>query len=84
MRTIVIGKHAIRLWVFCIVMSGLCLGVLAAYFALTFMIPLEVKEPLETLSYPSSLSLYPGENLDFNVTLRNNGAQNYTVRLIFS
>jgi hypothetical protein len=84
MRTVGIGGHTIRLWVLGVALAGLCVSAVVAYFALTFVIPLEVKEPLETLSYPSRLSLFPGEVVDFNVTLRNNVMHNYTVRLVFS
>jgi hypothetical protein len=46
-------------------------------------IPLEVKEPIDILSYPSQLSLYPGETLDFNITVENHASINYSVTLDF-
>ena len=50
----------------------------------TLIIPLEVKEPLEIVSYPTQLSLYPGETIEFNVTVRNHASINYSVVLDFS
>lgn len=84
-RTIQIGKHIIPLWLIgTLLLSGIGVGVLANYIWTTIIIPLEVKEPLEILSYPSKLSLYPGDTEDFNVTLMNHHSQNYTVILDFS
>jgi len=51
---------------------------------LTFTIPFEVEEPIEILYYPSQVSLYPGDTLYFNVTIKNHASQNYTVFLDFS
>ena len=47
-------------------------------------VPLEVKEPLELLAYDSSLSLYPGETLQFNVAVENHASVSYSASLIFS
>jgi hypothetical protein len=45
--------------------------VLTSYALQSTAISLEVKAPLQTLSYPSSLSVYPGQRINFSVTLRN-------------
>jgi hypothetical protein len=47
-------------------------------------IPLEVKEPLEILTYPTSFSLFPGETVEFNVTIQNLASVNYSVALDFT
>jgi hypothetical protein len=65
-------------------LAGICIVAFALYMALTFTVPFEVKEPIEILYYPSQLSLYPGGIKYFNVTVRNNALQNYTVFLDFS
>ena len=57
-------------------------GVVLAYYGWqTVTIPIQIKEPVEALSYPSQLSLYPGETLDFNVTIKNDAPINYSVAL---
>ena len=40
-------------------------------------VPVEVKEPLEILDYPTGLSLYPGETVNFNFTVENSASVNY-------
>jgi hypothetical protein len=47
-------------------------------------IPIEVKDPIEIIDYPSGFSLFPGETLEFNVTLQNIGPMNYSCILEFS
>jgi hypothetical protein len=46
-------------------------------------IPIEVKDPIEIINYPSGFSLFPGETLEFNVTLQNIGPMNYSCILEF-
>jgi hypothetical protein len=46
-------------------------------------VPVEVKDPIEILDYPSGFSLFPGETLEFNVTLQNIGPMNYSCILGF-
>lgn len=84
MKHISIGKYAVPSWILGIALAGLSFCAFALYMALTFTVPFEVKEPIEVLYYPSRLSLYPGDTLQFNVTVRNNALQNYTVILDFS
>jgi len=60
------------------------IGASAYYAWQTLTLQLEVKEPLEIISYPLELSLYPGEKIDFNVTVRNRASVNYSVVLYFS
>ena len=57
---------------------------IAGYYPQSDSIPLEVKEPLEILSYPIGFSLFPGETTTFNVTIQNLASVNYTVTLNFS
>lgn len=46
-------------------------------------IPLEVKEPLEILDYPSGFSLFPGENVTFDITVKNLASVTYFVEFDF-
>jgi len=46
-------------------------------------IPIEVKDPIEIIDYPSGFSLFPGETLEFDVTLQNIGPMNYSCILEF-
>jgi len=64
--------------------SGAGAGLLAYHVWTTIVIPLEVKEPLEIISYPSELSLFPGETEEFNITVQNHASVNYSVTLEFS
>jgi hypothetical protein len=75
------GRFLVPLWLVAILIG---LGVAAAYYIYTLTIPLEVKEPLEVVSYPNKLSLYPGQTINFNVVIRNHASINYTVYLDFS
>lgn len=84
MRDIKIGNHIIPLWLIAIILiSGIGAGVLASYVWKTLIIPLEVKEPIEILYYPSELSLFPGETEEFNITVQNHASINYSVILDF-
>lgn len=84
-RSIKIGEHSIPLWLIVVLLiSIISVGVLADYIWKTIFLSVEIKEPLEIVSYPSILSLYPGETKEFNVTLRNHASRNYTVILNFS
>jgi hypothetical protein len=47
-------------------------------------IPLEIKEPLEILDYPSGFSLYPGETVTFEITIQNHATITYFIELDFS
>lgn len=82
MRKIKIGNYFIPLWIIVVLLiSGV--GVSAFYVWQTLTVQLQVKEPLEILSYPSQLSLYPGETKEFNVTIENHASVNYSVTLDF-
>jgi len=73
-----------RIWVISILLISALMGTSIGYYIWkTLTIPLEVKEPLQVLNYPSGLSLYPGERIDFNVTIQNAASVNYTVFLDF-
>jgi len=84
LKIVKIGKYVIPLWLMAVILvSGIGSGVLAYYVWRTLTIPLEVKEPIEILYYPSQLSLYPGETLEFNITMQNHASVNYSVVLDF-
>lgn len=59
-------------------------GVITGYSWQTTSIPLEIKEPIEILDYPSAISLFPGEKEALTVTVQNLASVNYSVSLDFS
>lgn len=84
MRGISIGKHVVPLWLIAVILTSGISGVLGYYIWKTFTVQVEIKEPIEILHYPSSLSLYPGETKEFNVTVLNSANVNYFVLLIYT
>lgn len=64
--------------------STLSVGLIAGNFPTTEDIPLEVKEPIEILNHPTSFSLFPGETVEFNITIQNLASVNYSVILDFN
>ena len=58
-------------------------GVLGSCNSQSVNIPVEVKEPLEILDYPSDFSLYAGENVTFEITVQNKASVSYFVVLDF-
>jgi hypothetical protein len=66
-----------------LLISTVAIGSFAAYALQPMSIPLEVKEPLEILDYPSGFSLYPGETVTFDITVRNLASVTYCVELDF-
>jgi len=64
-----------------LLMAIVSTGIFAGYALQTVTIPLEVKEPLEILDYPSSFSLFPGETVEFNITVHNVAPINYSIPL---
>ncbi len=83
MKGIKIGKHVIPLWLIAVILISGIGGSLGYYVWKTLTVQVEVKEPIEVLQYPSSLSLYPGETREFNVTVGNHALINYSVVLDF-
>ena len=84
MKSVKFGKYVVPLWLVIVLLVSGFGGVLGYYVWKTLTIPIEVKEPLEILYYPSELSLYPGETEEFNVTMENHASANYSVTLDFS
>jgi hypothetical protein len=82
-RTFKIGRYAIPLWLVAVILVSLFGSSLGYYVWKTLNLPLEVKEPIDILNYPSQLSLYPGETLDFDITVENHASINYSVALDF-
>jgi hypothetical protein len=83
-RTITVGKRIISLWLIAVILvSAIGVGALGYYVWKSLTIPLEVKEPIEILGYPSQLSLYPGETEEFNITLQNRASVYYSIALDF-
>ena len=65
-----------------LLVSAMALGSFAAAFE-PITIPLEVKEPLKILNYPSGFSLYPGENATFEITVENLASITYFIEFDF-
>jgi hypothetical protein len=59
------------------------MGIFAGYALQIVSIPLEVKEPIEILDYPSGFSLYPGETVTFDFTVQNFASVTYFVEFDF-
>lgn len=84
MRKIKVGKHFVPLWIVAIIsVSAIGLGI-SDYLWPTVNVPLEVKDPIEIINYPSGFSLFPGESRNFTITVQNNAPVNYSVILDFS
>ncbi len=85
LKGIALGKHVISVSLIVVVLvSGITGGALGLYMLYKiFTISVEVKEPIEVLHYPSSLSLYPGETEEFNITVQNHASVNYSALLVF-
>jgi len=66
-----------------LIVALMSVGVLAGYAWQSVSIPLEVKDPLEILDYPSGFSLYPGETVNFDITIQNLASVTYFVVLDF-
>jgi hypothetical protein len=66
-----------------LLVSSVAVGSFAAYALQSMRIPLEVKEPLEVVDYPSGFSLYPGETINFEITVKNLATINYFIKLDF-
>jgi hypothetical protein len=80
-----IGKHVVPLWLIGVILtSGIAAGVVGYYIWDTITVDLEVEEPLEILSYPDELDLFPGETEEFNVTIMNDASVDYMVSLDFA
>jgi len=66
-----------------LLISIVALGGFAAFALESLQIPFEVKEPLEILDYPPSFSLYPGETINFEITIQNHASITYFLELDF-
>ncbi|MCW4022948.1 MAG: DUF1349 domain-containing protein [Candidatus Bathyarchaeota archaeon] len=84
-KYIKIGKYTIKIWIFSILLvSIIASGVIANHVIQTLTIKVDIGEPLEILSFPTELNLYPNEREEFNVTLINHASANYSVTLTCS
>jgi hypothetical protein len=78
-----IGKIVIPYWLVAVLLaSTVGLAVFGQYLTVV-NVPLQVKAPLEILSYPSAWNLYPGQTTKFNITVMNYAPVNYSVVLNF-
>jgi hypothetical protein len=77
-------RSALRVFlIIALLLSAVIVASFAAYALQSVSIPLEVKEPLEIIEYPSGLSLYPGENVTFEITVQNSASVTYFVEFDF-
>ena len=77
-------KHSLsHRWIILLLATVLCTLILGSYALQSTITSLEVKEPLEILNYPSMLSVYPGQKINFEVTIRNIAPITYNVSLDF-
>jgi len=76
-----IGGHVVPLWLVGLILSVALVGAYVTY--VTFNVPLTIMEPLEVSDYPSTLSLYPGETIGFNLTVKNHASISYALFLDF-
>jgi hypothetical protein len=78
-------KHKLsRKWAILLSAAMLCTLILTSYALQSTTMSLEVKEPLEVFDYPSALSIYPGQRINFSVTIRNVAPVTYNVSLDFA
>jgi hypothetical protein len=82
-RSFKIGKIVIPYWLVAVLLaSTIGLAVFGQHLTVV-NVPLQVKAPLEILSYPGGWTLYPGQTTKFNVTVMNNAPLNYSIFLNF-
>jgi hypothetical protein len=84
LRAIRIGRYAVPLWLIALIMVSLFGSVMGYIVWKTLTISVEVKEPIDILSYPTQVSLYPGETFLFNISVDNHASINYTVLIDFN
>lgn len=83
LRTFKIGRYVVPLWLVLVILISLFGSVTGYVIWNTLNTQFEVKEPIEILSYPSQLSLYPEETLVFNISVQNHASINYSVIMDF-
>ncbi len=66
-----------------VLISAFSVGILASFSMQPLTIPLEVKDPINILDYPSDFSLFPGETKEFSITVENLASVNYSISLDF-
>ncbi len=73
-----IGKIIIPYWLVAAILAAtIGLAVFGQYLT-TVNVPLQVKAPVEILSYPTEWTLYPGQMAKFNITVMNHAPVNYS------
>jgi hypothetical protein len=79
-----IGKHVVPAWLIVVVLVSTIGGAVLVYdLSNSFTMTLQVKEPIAIVDHPSEFSLFPGETVNFNVTVMNYASVNYSVILVF-
>lgn len=65
-------KQRFRVFVFAVLLiSIISISGFVAYAMMSVSIPIEVKEPLSIIEYPTGFSLYAGETINFDFTVKN-------------
>jgi hypothetical protein len=78
------NKQALPKFILCAAVLIASVGVVGGNIPQSGTINLEVKEPLEILPHSSLLILFPGETLEFQVTVENHASVTYNTSLSFS
>jgi hypothetical protein len=85
MKTLTLGKRVVPIWFVAVLIVSVVGSTVLGYVAWTTLnIPVEVKEPIKILDYPTMLSLFPGDTEQFTVSLENQASNDYTIFLEFS
>ena len=84
MKKIKAGKYTIPIWLIAIILAVILGSALAYQVWINVNVQVEIKDPIQILSYPQQLSFYPRETKEFNITLNNQSKTTYYVTLNFS
>jgi hypothetical protein len=82
-ESVIKKRRGLACLIITLLISTVAIGSFATYALQSMSIPLEVKEPLEIIDYPSSFSLYPGETITFDITVQNHASVTYFVEFDF-
>jgi hypothetical protein len=78
-----IGKIVVPYWLIAVILVATIGSSVLGYYLTKVNVPLQVKDPIEIVNYPSGWSLYPGEMAKFNITVINHAPINYSAILDF-
>ena len=82
MRYVTIGSYQVSLVLMIAILITTSIALGGAYYLwASRTIPVSVEEPLSIASFPTSLSVHPGENQTLDITITNSATVNYSVTL---